>query len=593
MSEQSNNPLSADRVETLLFAVKHGTLNAAERDELSAWVTASRANAEHYFEYMVDERGLAIALGGQQVEQLDRIDDDGSGLLDVLAQIEAQAHEVGPVDITEQLAERERLQHQRQGKPRQELADARPRVFVIPRAVVWGGLAAAVLAVAWAGITLFSPASPAPDQTAGLEDSPQQPDDSEKLPRPPIRVGQVVAALNGRWSDGAAVVTGATVVDQEIELTEGIVQLRLDNGVLVTLESPCTFKADSPDRVHLTRGKLVGNVPPNAVGFTVHTPGMDVIDLSTEFAIRVDAVEDENGEAGSTEVSVLDGKVQVRPGGASAQGGDSEVVLAGQSRRAEPGTKSLLAGRAEPSAFYRWVPSAYEKTVRDLGPVAYWRFEDGDGLSLSDNLARSGDRVTQVGRVGAEPRGAVGGSASFDGQSRLVLEGPRGLDLMHSFTIASWVFLEPGVEGLRRVFSNALFLGDQATAGFGLGVNHMADGQPQAFFTFYGIADYRGDTPLPTGRWVHLAVSIDREGRPTFYIDGVADTYRLFSNPSQLTPPPPGRLSDADAWIGDAPVAGSAASEAFQGRIDELVVFPSVLDREQIERLAHRLVEQP
>jgi hypothetical protein len=238
------------------------------------------------------------------------------------------------------------------------------------------------------------------------------------------------------------------------------------------------------------------------------------------------------------------------------------------------------------------VPDAYEKAVRDLGPVAYWRFEDASGLSLSDNLARSGDRVVRVGGVDAEAQGAVGGAASFDGQSRLVLERPRGLDLMHSFTVASWVYLDPGGIGIKRVFSNALFLGDQATAGFGFGADYLPDGQPHAFFTFYGIADYRVNAPLPTGRWVHLAVAIDRQGQPTFYIDGVRDTHRAVTNPSGQTPPPPGRLSDADAWIGDAPVAGGAPSQGFRGRIDELVVFNKVLDPEQIEQLVKRPADQ-
>ena len=52
-------------------------------------------------------------------------------------------------------------------------------------------------------------------------------------------------------------------------------------------------------------GKVTANVPPRAIGFRIDTPDMEVIDLGTEFALRVDP-------AGESRLHVLEGEVEAR-----------------------------------------------------------------------------------------------------------------------------------------------------------------------------------------------------------------------------------------------------------------------------------------
>ena len=65
----------------------------------------------------------------------------------------------------------------------------------------------------------------------------------------------------------------------------------------------------------LHRGDVVVRASDEAAGFRLLTPSSELIDLGTEFSVRV-------AEAGATTLNVLDGEVSVRPlktGNANAQ----------------------------------------------------------------------------------------------------------------------------------------------------------------------------------------------------------------------------------------------------------------------------------
>uniref|UniRef100_UPI0035698FE8 LamG-like jellyroll fold domain-containing protein n=1 Tax=Roseovarius sp. TaxID=1486281 RepID=UPI0035698FE8 len=409
-------------------------------------------------------------------------------------------------------------------------------------------------------------------------------------------VATLTAAHDAQWAAFKPRAGDTLYAGQRFTLTEGFAEITTAGGAVAILEAPATIElTDNDNALRLHAGNLVGICETeSSKGFLVRTPHMDITDLGTRFAIAVEP-DAEHGEAQSaSEVIVMDGKVRVQPSPEAGVAFEPVQLSASESVRCETSGRGLLPTKRAASDFYRSIPDAYEQYVRAQDPVGYWRFEEDRALSLISNLGHSGDRLTRIGRVEPDPRGAVGGSARFDGQSRVELSAPRGLDLTHSFTIASWVYLEPGDDGIQRVFSNGLLRNGKPKAGFGLGVDRLSTDRAYAFFTFYGIADYRSSTAaLPTGRWVHLAVSVDRAGQPTFYIDGIAERHQLRSNPSEQNPPPSGRPSDADAWIADAQVGANSPGEAFQGRIDELVILPKPLSSEQIEWLAQRPGIQP
>lgn len=88
-----------------------------------------------------------------------------------------------------------------------------------------------------------------------------------------------------------------------IELEAGEATLILDNGVELKVRGPVDFELYSVDHGTLHRGQLSARVPDNAIGFRIDAPGVNVVDLGTEFSLAVD-------DGGEPKVHVFKGKVR-------------------------------------------------------------------------------------------------------------------------------------------------------------------------------------------------------------------------------------------------------------------------------------------
>ena len=93
---------------------------------------------------------------------------------------------------------------------------------------------------------------------------------------------------------------------QRLRLASGSVELRLVSGVRVVLRDEVDLVLGDAMEITLHDGQLFADVPANARGFRVTTPGLEVIDLGTQFGVRVDA--------SGADVHVFEGEVEVEPG---------------------------------------------------------------------------------------------------------------------------------------------------------------------------------------------------------------------------------------------------------------------------------------
>jgi hypothetical protein len=145
-------------------------------------------------------------------------------------------------------------------------------------------------------------------------------------------VASLVAEHGCRWraaGDRAAKVGTEFSVGTMLELETGVAQLQFVEGAHVWLEGPAWFTVESQGRGNLARGKLVAQVPKDAIGFTVETPTAQVVDLGTEFGVEVD-------ESGATDVQVSKGKVQLRSEGSQDGTNSPSIILsAGAAQRIE------------------------------------------------------------------------------------------------------------------------------------------------------------------------------------------------------------------------------------------------------------------
>jgi hypothetical protein len=113
---------------------------------------------------------------------------------------------------------------------------------------------------------------------------------------------------------------------QWLLLDRGSVGIRFDRGADVTIKGPSRFQILSDQSLMLAEGSLTAEVPEAARGFTVKTPGPDVVDFGTEFAVVVPG-------ADQVDVHVKTGRVAVKSAANSAFRGAELSLTAAQSLR--------------------------------------------------------------------------------------------------------------------------------------------------------------------------------------------------------------------------------------------------------------------
>ena len=197
----------------------------------------------------------------------------------------------------------------------------------------------------------------------------------------PVVVATLTGAVDSAWGDAPFPMAAGTPITaaQRLTLSRGFAELTFENGAKVVVEAPAVFVADSRSALSLDAGRLAATAPASARGFTVRTPGANVVDLGTQFGVAVDPA------AGATEVQVFDGQVQAAPrvGGAVA----TTLLNAGDAGRVTADAVTVTPDAASPQAFVRRLRT------------------DVTALDVAD-LVSGGDGTTarrEAGIVGAAP----------------------------------------------------------------------------------------------------------------------------------------------------------------------------------------------
>lgn len=143
-------------------------------------------------------------------------------------------------------------------------------------------------------------------------------------------------------------------------LETGLAEIRFDSGARVVLEGPASFRLLQGNRMSLIQGQIYAEVPPEAKGFSVRTPDSSVIDLGTEFGLKV-------ATDGTSAVHMIKGKASF---GLTGQRSNAHIVATGQARRMQSG------GQISD------IPIEEQTFVRRFNPETafIWR---GQGLSLA------------------------------------------------------------------------------------------------------------------------------------------------------------------------------------------------------------------
>ncbi|MCW0221376.1 MAG: FecR domain-containing protein [Prosthecobacter sp.] len=404
--------------------------------------------------------------------------------------------------------------------------------------------------------------------------------------------------MEAKFAEGSQVPTqGAMLSPGRLHLTSGMVKIEFFSGATLLAEGDVELDIHSAWEVACLKGQVRVRVPPPAQGFRLHAPGMNLVDLGTEFGVHVDA-------KGSAEVHVFEGEVEAHPNEA-----EMRLLTEGQSLK-RTSDNQISSGNAQPNNFtsierLNEISLQYAQARFD----AYWThtFElRKDPRLIACYLFKhwENDRWDRLVNNFTEPRnpsrggGAVGvkwTQGRWPMKDALEFKGPGdrvrinlGAEKYDAMTLATWV----RVDGVDRKYS-ALLLTD----GYEPGEPHWqiyedgslmfsiayprpsSEDKTKKFNQIYYSPSIFNQSNLR--RWHHIAVTYDNQsGQAIQYLDGVEISREVNSHHV------PGRAvtfgpSEIGNW-GLPTENHQFPIRNLNGRMDEFLIYKAALSPAEI-----------
>ncbi|MCP5532545.1 MAG: FecR domain-containing protein [Akkermansiaceae bacterium] len=454
------------------------------------------------------------------------------------------------------------------------------------RPATW--LAAAAAVILAGAITLMRPPSPSGGSVAsGGGETPSGTVADGEEPRPSTLLDTTPVARVHSLSDAVLasksvpLEEGALLQPGTIQLKSGQAELTFFSGARVTLKGPCVFRLKSDFRATLSRGCLTAEVPPQAIGFTIHTPTGQLRDLGTSFAVNVTS-------DGVSDVHVLDGQVEASPRDASS------IVTLGVNQASR-----ISRGKLVPIQFIAdgWPEKSLHDDGGQLPSSVHWSFDRFEGDETLDAnevhpLWLRGSPGKNGHYSGRLQRGIKGQALSFNGVDQFAESTYRGVPGNKSRSVSLWVRIPPdasyrypngivswGTHKQSRKWQVCWNNGDQGTVG--------------ALRVEFGDGYLIGTTDLRDGLWHHLGVVFlggggsDVASHVKLYVDGRLET--LSGRRSQFirtdTESPQAIAVTLGRWLGNWP---GKEPFYFRGAVDEVRIFEEALSPSQIAELARQ-----
>lgn len=178
----------------------------------------------------------------------------------------------------------------------------------------------------------------------------------------PRSVARITDPGDAEWASDTARQEPAIEQGEPLQISSGLVALTLGQGTKLVIEGPAEWSIDGTNQATLKYGRLLANVPRQAVGFTVETPTARIVDLGTEFGVAVE-------KSGTAEVHVIKGRIDIHSeGGTTAAplraGQGATITADGVQTRRDGSTADKFKRVVEAAASKS---TASQKTVRSIG----------------------------------------------------------------------------------------------------------------------------------------------------------------------------------------------------------------------------------
>lgn len=193
-------------------------------------------------------------------------------------------------------------------------------------------------------------------------------------------VATMLLADECRWKDARVFAEGQRLSGR-LELISGLAVLRFDGGAELILRGDSELELLSPGEAMLHRGDVVVRASDEAAGFRLLTPASELIDLGTEFSVRV-------AEAGATTLNVLDGEVSVRP--LQSADANAQVLRAGRAIMVDDAQSAPREVVSTPERFDSVVERVHPVGRADLMCAYEGFFYDEGEVALSESRRGKG-----------------------------------------------------------------------------------------------------------------------------------------------------------------------------------------------------------
>lgn len=403
----------------------------------------------------------------------------------------------------------------------------------------------------------------------------QNPDEEDLV------VATVASMVDATWRhpvDRSAKLSAGT-----LELLEGVAQLVFAKGAVVTLEGPAKLELIDPGNCRLLSGSVTANVPADAIGFTVLTSEMKIVDLGTAFGVRVDPDD-------ALEVHVFDGEVNLfeDPKASNA----STHLLGGQGIRLVKGSSVSIA--AKPSKFV--TREDLSKQLHDRREQAYegwaayskqWNTDPSVVVRYDFQAVTDGAILNTVNADlhAAKPRNAsprlVNGrwpgkkAMLFDGRTDVLqVDDHRDLRLEGDFSLALWMKSNgQPYSGWTRIVGKGV--GTQRNFGLWSPANQRLVWQLCPVGDFEWWDTELATRPLEQGKW-RLLVGVLADDMAKIYVNGRLELARAMERPIATSADPMtiGFYDNVPAHEGH-----------FCGELDELILLNRALSSKEIQAM--------
>jgi hypothetical protein len=208
--------------------------------------------------------------------------------------------------------------------------------------------------------------------------------------------------------------------------------------------------------------------------------------------------------------------------------------------------------------------------VAEAGIAAWWKMDDGSGIIAEDS---AGDANGTLVNGPVWTTGVVDGALELDGSNDYVsVPGVSGSGPVDNITFACWIYPQI-TSSYRAIYNHEVF-------GTG-GVHFQITSSSTLQLAVVGTSYFYTVSTFSTNQWYHVAVVYSNSSASNyarFYINGIPESSIAVGTGAQVD-------LTKTALIGACDMGGSVIGRNFDGRIDDLRIYDSVLSETQIQQM--------